>query len=98
MVDQWIVKHDELLMSSTARRLLFFTLALAEHRRRLLTENIQGLRTAFREVKQAHPFTMEAAVLLPDHFHGIWTLPEGDGDFSTCVPLTSVVAFQPKPN
>jgi len=61
----------------------FFTVALAERRGRLLTENIQGLRTAFREVKDAHPFTMEAVVILPDHLHCIWTLPEGDDDFST---------------
>jgi putative transposase len=61
----------------------FFTVALAEHRGRLLTENIQGLRTAFREVMAAHPFTMEAVVILPDHVHCIWTLPEGDDDFST---------------
>jgi putative transposase len=45
----------------------FFTVALAERRSRLLTENIQALRTAFREVKQAHPFKMEAIVILPDH-------------------------------
>ena len=61
----------------------FFTVALAERRSRLLTENIQGLRTAFREVKQAHLFKMEAIVILPDHLHCIWTLSEGDDDFST---------------
>jgi putative transposase len=61
----------------------FFTVALAERRSRLLTENIQGLRAAFREVKQAHPFTMEAIVILPDHLHCIWMLSEGDDDFST---------------
>jgi putative transposase len=61
----------------------FFTVALAERWERLLTEYIQGLRTAFREVKAAHPFTIEAIVILPDHLHCIWTLPEGDDDFST---------------
>jgi putative transposase len=61
----------------------FFTVALAERRSRLLTENIQGLRTAFREVKQAHLFKMEAIVILPDHLHCIWTLSEGDDDLST---------------
>jgi len=40
---------------------------LAERRSRLLIENIQGLRTAFREVKAAHPFTMEVIVILPDY-------------------------------
>ena len=31
---------------------------------------------------EKHPFEIEAFVLLPDHLHCIWTLPEGDGDFS----------------
>ncbi len=61
----------------------FFTVALAERRGSLLTENLEGLRAAFREVKQAHPFEMEASVILPDHLHCIWTLPEDDDDFST---------------
>ncbi len=61
----------------------FFTVTLADRQGRLLTENIQGLRSAFREVKRAHPFTMEAVVILPDHLHCIWTLPQGDDDFST---------------
>ena len=61
----------------------FFTVALAERRGSLLTDNIQGLRAAFREVKQAHPFEIEAIVILPDHLHCMWTLPEGDDDFST---------------
>jgi len=29
------------------------------------------------------PFTVDAVVILPDHIHCIWTLPEGDDDFST---------------
>jgi putative transposase len=61
----------------------FFTVALAERRASLLTENVEGLRAAFREVKQAHPFEMEASVILPDYLHRIGTLPEGDDDFST---------------
>lgn len=33
---------------------------------------------------RAHrPVTVEAAVVLPDHLHAIWTLPEGDADFAT---------------
>jgi len=49
----------------------FFTTSLAERRIRLLTENVQALRAAFREVKQAHAFTMDAVVILPDHLHCI---------------------------
>ena len=29
-----------------------------------------------------HPFTIDAWVVLPDHLHAVWTLPEGDADFS----------------
>ena len=28
------------------------------------------------------PFEIEAMVVLPDHLHCMWTLPEGDADFS----------------
>src|SRR6266849_6506919 len=61
----------------------FFTVNLAERRLRLLTEHIDGLRTAFRETRRRHPFTLDAMVVLPDHLHTVWTLPEGDADFAT---------------
>ena len=60
----------------------FFTVNLAERQRSLLTERIDTLREAFREVKNAHPFVIDAAVILPEHLHTIWTLPQGDNDFS----------------
>ena len=34
------------------------------------------------EVQSTHPFAIDAWVLLPEHFHCLWTLPEGDSDFS----------------
>jgi putative transposase len=55
----------------------FFTVNLAERRLRLLTDHIDKLRTAFRETRRHHPFTIAAMVVLPDHLHTIWTLPEG---------------------
>ena len=61
----------------------FFTLALLERRRRLLTEHIGELRAAFTAVRSQKPFTMNAIVVLPDHLHCIWPLPAGDGDFSS---------------
>jgi REP-associated tyrosine transposase len=61
----------------------FFTVNLAERRRRLLTEQIDKLRIAFRETRQRHPFKIDALVVLPDHLHSVWTLPEGDADFAT---------------
>jgi putative transposase len=36
-----------------------------------------------RYVKQRHPFAIDAFVLLPEHIHCIWTLPQDDHDFST---------------
>jgi putative transposase len=61
----------------------FFTVNLADRRHHLLTENIDALRTALRETQQRHPFSIDAIVVLPDHLHAVWTLPEGDADFST---------------
>jgi putative transposase len=46
-------------------------------------EYIDELRRAFRETRKHHPFTADAVVVLPDHLHAIWTLPEGDKDFAT---------------
>ena len=60
----------------------FFTVNLAERRLRLLTENINVLRAAFRETRARHPFVIEAIVVLPDHLHAIWSLPENDCDYS----------------
>ena len=62
----------------------FFTVALAERRNNpLLVQHITQLREATRAVQQAHPFEIVAAVVLPDHLHAIWQLPEGDADYST---------------
>ncbi|MFA5055264.1 MAG: transposase [Dehalococcoidia bacterium] len=40
------------------------------------------LKASFRRVMLAHPFKMDSIVVLPDHFHCIWMLPENDSDFS----------------
>ena len=61
----------------------FFTVNLAERRLRLLTEHIDELRKAFRETRRTHPFTIDAMVILPNHLHTIWTMPEGDANFAT---------------
>jgi len=61
----------------------FFTVALLERRRRLLTERIDTLRQCFTDVRRAKPFRADAIVVLPDHLHCIWTLPTGDADFSS---------------
>jgi putative transposase len=60
----------------------FFTANLAERRLRLLVDHIDLLRQAFRDVRRRHPFDIDAIVVLPDHLHAIWRLPEGDADFA----------------
>jgi putative transposase len=60
----------------------FFTANLAERRLRILVDHVDLLRQAFRHVRRRHPFDIEAIVVLPDHLHAIWTLPEGDADFA----------------
>ncbi len=71
------------LRPRTAGGTFFFTLVTFE-RRRILTLDIskQILFKAFAEVQSQYPFSMEAWVLLPDHLHAIWTLPDGDNDYS----------------
>jgi putative transposase len=61
----------------------FFTVAILERRRSLLTQHIAELRNAFTAVRAKKPYTMNAVVILPDHLHCLWTLPAGDADFST---------------
>lgn len=34
-----------------------------------------------RDCQKKWPFTINAIVLLPDHFHAIWSLPPGDADY-----------------
>jgi putative transposase len=60
----------------------FFTVNLLDRNSRLLVEQIDGLRSAVRETQQRFPFDIDAMVILPDHIHAIWTLPQGDVDFS----------------
>jgi putative transposase len=61
----------------------FFTVNLAERQLSLLTSHVDQLRNAIRETRECHPFTIDAIVVLPDHLHAVWTLPEGDADFAT---------------
>jgi len=60
----------------------FFTVNLAEHQQMTLVENIGLLKRSLRNEQKAHPFRINALVILPDHLHAVLTLPEGDADFS----------------
>jgi putative transposase len=59
----------------------FFTVALADRRSDLLTQEIASIRAAIARTKHLHPFRIHAWVILPDHMHAVWTLPEGDSNF-----------------
>ena len=61
----------------------FFTVNLANRKSSLLVENIDLLKESIRRIKIAHPFEIDAMVVLPDHLHAIWTLPLYDADFAT---------------
>ncbi len=60
----------------------FFTLNLADRSQALLTEHIGLLRSAFKYTRERHAFIVDAIVVLPEHLHAIWTLPDGDSDFA----------------
>ena len=60
----------------------FFTVKLQERGSALLLEQIGLLRHAVRVTRRRRPFRIDAWVVLPDHIHCVWTLPEGEADYS----------------
>ena len=40
-----------------------------------------ALREGIKKTQLAYPFEIDAWVLLPDHLHCLWTLPEGESNF-----------------
>jgi len=64
--------------------LYFFTLVTHQRKPIFNTDiEINILRSAFRKTMEKRPFTIKAIVILPDHLHCIWQLPEEDKDFSS---------------
>ncbi|MBI2413958.1 MAG: transposase [Deltaproteobacteria bacterium] len=70
---------------SKAKGASFFFTVVTHGRKKTLCrkENVLLIKEAFKRVIAERPFTIDAFVLLPDHIHCIWTLPENDNDFST---------------
>ncbi len=61
----------------------FFTLVTYQRQKVFLCEeNISVLRSAIVKVRAVRPFQIDAMVVLPDHIHCIWSLPENDSDYS----------------
>lgn len=43
---------------------------------------VETLRQAVRATRAERPFHIDAWVVLPDHMHCVWTLPEGDAGYA----------------
>jgi putative transposase len=63
----------------------FFFTVVTYQRCPIFTEesSVNLLRQCFKTTMAKYPFTINAIVVLPDHLHTIWTLPDGESDFST---------------
>jgi putative transposase len=62
----------------------FFFTVISHRRRPILCDPPirAALRNAIGTVRASRPFAIDGFVLLPDHLHCVWTLPDGDSDFS----------------
>jgi len=62
----------------------FFTV-VTHHRRTWLGTDVgrASLRQALLATRRNQPFQTIGIVVLPDHLHAIWSLPDGDSDYST---------------
>ncbi len=79
----------------------FFTLITHDRQTLFSTDaNIALWRSAVAKVQRARPFIVEAEVVMPDHLHMIWHLPEDDGDYATRIRLikTAFTKEFPKSN
>jgi putative transposase len=62
----------------------FFTV-VTDRRRPIFgsQETVALLDVAINRIKVRWPFELDAIVILPDHLHAIWTMPEGESNYST---------------
>ena len=66
----------------------FFTLVTHE-RTRLFSDTrvVDAWYEATAKIRATRPFTTDAEVILPDHIHTMWELPDGDDDYPTRIRL-----------
>ena len=58
---------------------------MSDYRRQktLCNENMRNtLRMAIETVRENYPFVIDAWVMMPDHLHCLWQLPDNDADYS----------------
>ena len=53
----------------------------------MLIQHVDVLRSAFKTVKQKHPFHIDAIVILPDHIHMVCTMQSDDANYSERIKL-----------
>jgi len=66
---------------------VYFLTIVTHERRSILTGDLARgiLRRAMVEARRRRPFEQMGVVLLPEHMHMMWRLPDGDADYSTRV-------------
>ena len=81
---RWKISHmPEYRRANIPGSSVFIT--IVTHKRAKLfsiPENINKLRQACSIIMTEKPFTIDAAVILPEHVHFLWTLPPNDRDYS----------------
>lgn len=83
-VHQRIGEMPDYRRGNTAGATWFFTVNLLQrHGNDLLLREVDRLRDCIARERARRPFSVLAWVVLPDHMHWIWRLPEGDADFPT---------------
>ena len=73
--------------SRVAGGTFFFTVNLRDRRCALLVQHAEALRGIVREVRTQLPFGIDAMVVMPDHWHAVWTLPPGDNGYARRIRL-----------
>ena len=59
----------------------FFTVAARRRGTWLLVQRAELLKACIRAEQRLAPFAILAAVIMPDHLHMVWRLPQGDSDY-----------------
>ena len=60
----------------------FFTVNLFDRRKTILLDHVDLLRRIVIDVKTKLPFVIDAMVVLPDHWHAVWTMPPHDFNYA----------------
>ncbi len=77
-------KMPEYRWADLAGGTYFFTVVTYRRQRFLCDDDVRtALRDGINKTRERYPLAIDAWVLLPDHLHCIWKLPDGDADFGS---------------